>query len=73
MADSENKTVHFQYKISCININVTVIGITQWIIIYVIIDFIHSHHHVKSSTKNKFELDRPDHDSHANHAEHYLV
>ena len=36
MADSENKTVHFQYKISCINTNVTVIGITHWIIIYVI-------------------------------------
>ena len=29
MADSESKTVHFQYKISSINTNVTVIGITQ--------------------------------------------
>jgi len=27
----------------------------------------------KGSTKNKFEVDRPDHDSHANHAECYLV
>ena len=26
MADSENKTVNFQYKISCIHTNVTVIG-----------------------------------------------
>jgi len=26
-----------------------------------------------SYTKNKFELDRPDHDSHANHPERYLV
>jgi len=42
MADSENITVHFQYKISCINTNVTVIGITDLIIFYVIIDFIHS-------------------------------
>jgi len=71
MADSENKTVHFQYKISCINANVTVIGITHWIIIYVIIDFVLSDG--KGSTKNKFELDRPDHDSHANRAERYLV
>ena len=43
MADSENTTVHFQYKISCIHTNVTVIGI----IIYVIIDFIHSHRDVR--------------------------
>jgi len=27
----------------------------------------------KSYTKNNFELDSPDHDSHANHAERYLV
>ena len=27
----------------------------------------------KGSTKNKFELDRSDHDSHANRAEGYLV
>ena len=27
----------------------------------------------KGSTKNKFELDRPDDDSHANRAERYLV
>ena len=27
----------------------------------------------KSSTKNKFELDRPDHDSHANLADIYLL
>jgi len=27
----------------------------------------------KGSTKNMFELDRPDHDSHANSAERYLV
>ena len=27
----------------------------------------------KGSTKNKSELDRPDHDSHANGAERYLV
>ena len=27
----------------------------------------------KGSTKNKFELDRPDYDSHANPAERYLV
>ena len=27
----------------------------------------------KSYTKNKFELDRPNHDSHANHAERHLV
>ena len=27
----------------------------------------------KGSTKNKFELDRTDHDSHANRAECYLV
>ena len=27
----------------------------------------------KGSTKNKFELDRSDHDSHANRAERYLV
>ena len=27
----------------------------------------------KDSTKNKFELDKPDKDSHANHAEYYLV
>ena len=26
----------------------------------------------KGSTKNKFELDRPNHDSHANRAERYL-
>jgi len=25
------------------------------------------------STKNKFELDRPDHDSHANRTERYFV
>jgi len=47
MTDSENKTVHFQYKISCMNINVTVIGMTHWIIIHAIIDFIHSHRHVR--------------------------
>ena len=56
MADLENKTVHFQYKISCINTDVTVIGITHWIIIYVIIDL--SIHIVMSdgngSLKNKF-------------------
>ena len=27
----------------------------------------------KGCTKNKFEPDRPDHDSHANRAERYLV
>jgi len=27
----------------------------------------------KGSTKNKFELDRPDHDSHPNRAERYLI
>ena len=27
----------------------------------------------KGSTKNKFELDRPDLDSHANHAERYSI
>jgi len=27
----------------------------------------------KSYTKNKFELDRPNHDSHTNRAERYLV
>ena len=27
----------------------------------------------KGSTKKKCELDRPDHDSHANRAERYLV
>jgi len=27
----------------------------------------------KGSTKNKFELDRQDHDSHTNRAERYLV
>jgi len=32
-ADSENKTAHLQYKISCINTNVTVIGVTHWNII----------------------------------------
>ena len=76
MAESENKTVHFQYKIACINTNATVIGITHLIIIRVIIDFIHSHRHVRRQRfykKNKFELDRPDHDSQANRAECYLL
>ena len=76
MADSENKTVHFQFKISCINTNViTVTRITHCIIIYVIIDFIHSRRHVRWQRfhKNKFELDRPNHDSPANHPERYLV
>jgi len=27
----------------------------------------------KGSTKTKFELDKPEHDSHANRAERYLV
>ena len=66
MADSENKTVHFKYKISCINTNVTVIIIIHWIIKYVIIDFVHSHRHdrLQRFYKNMFELDRPNHDSH---------
>ena len=70
------KPVHFQYTISCINTNVAVIGITHWIIIYMWL-LIKSIHIVMSDgkcyTKNKFELDRPDHDSHANRAERYLV
>jgi len=43
--------------------------------IYVIIDLsIHiAMSDGKDSTKNKFELDRPDHGSHANRAEGYLV
>ena len=71
MADSENKTFHFQYKILCKNANVTAIGITHWIIIYVIIDIVMSDG--KGSINNKFELDRRDHDTHANRAEQYLV
>ena len=69
MANSENKTIHVQYKISYINTNVTVIGITHWIIIYMIIDFIDSHCQMaKGSTKHKFELNRSDHNSYANRA-----
>ena len=35
--------------------------------------FTSSCHMAKVLQKNKFELDRPDHDSHGNHAERYLV
>ena len=62
MTESENKTVHFQYKISCINTNVTVI-----LSIRIVMS------DGKGSRKNMFELDRPDHDTHANGAECYLV
>jgi hypothetical protein len=68
MADSENKTVHFQSKISCINTPIELYSVWSLIL---------SIHIVRSdgkgSTKNKFELDRPDHDSHENRAERYLV
>jgi len=60
-------------RITWINSNVTQIGITLRIIFYVTIDLIHSHRRVRRFYKNKFELDRSDHDSHATRAERYLV
>jgi hypothetical protein len=38
--------------------------------------FIHSHRHVRWQRfykKNKFELDRPDYENHANRADRYLI
>ena len=68
MADSENKTVPFQYKILYINTNITVME--SPIDFY---PFTSSCQMAKVLLKNKFELDRSDLDSHTNRAERYLV
>jgi len=59
MADSENRTVHFQYKTS-----------SMWSLILSIHIVMSGGN---GSTKNKFELDRLDQDNHWNHTERYLV
>ena len=76
MADLENKTVNtisiqdIMHKYQCYSNKNHPLN-------YNLFDhcFIHSHRHVRWQRfyKKKFELDRRDHDSHANCAERYLV
>jgi len=73
MADSKNKTVHFQYKISCISYQSY--GNRNHLLNYYLCD--HWFYPFRLSCQMakvlKTKVYTKDHDNHANHAEHYLV